>query len=175
MSDELNRVGSVNIEGSGGFDFEKFKDLLEKRFKEAMGELCQEDLLKTSSDSTSEKWKEEIKQFKYNVNKEIEEGILSRRAWGEPVIVIARDDGVRMTPVMTTTLDELSIQLQDALDNFKLASLSDSFEKLSSLATPSDEEPQLTDSQIRKMLKYEKNPMRIKQLNKMLSGKRKRG
>lgn len=36
------------------------------------------------------------------------------------------------------------------------------------------EESELTDSQIRKQLKYEKNPMRIKQLNKMLS-KKKRG
>ena len=33
---------------------------------------------------------------------------------------------------------------------------------------------QLTDVQIRKQLKYEKNPMRVKQLNKMLSGRRKK-
>ncbi len=37
-----------------------------------------------------------------------------------------------------------------------------------------DNTPHLTDSQIRKQLKYEKNPMRIKQLNKMLSRKKRR-
>lgn len=46
--------------------------------------------------------------------------------------------------------------------------------KLSEFCDTSDDTPNLTDSQIRKMLKYEKNPMRIKQLNQMLSGKKKR-
>lgn len=46
--------------------------------------------------------------------------------------------------------------------------------KLSVYCDTSDDAPNLTDSQIRKMLKYEKNPMRIKQLNQMLSGKKKR-
>lgn len=46
--------------------------------------------------------------------------------------------------------------------------------KLSEYYDTSDDTPNLTDSQIRKMLKYEKNPMRIKQLNQMLSGKKKR-
>lgn len=36
------------------------------------------------------------------------------------------------------------------------------------------EESELSDAQIRKQLKYEKNPMRIKQLNKMLSKKKRR-
>ena len=33
-------------------------------------------------------------------------------------------------------------------------------------------DPVLSDSQIRKQLKYEKNPMRVKELNKMLYGKK---
>lgn len=37
-----------------------------------------------------------------------------------------------------------------------------------------DDEVFLSESQIKKMLRYEKNPMRIKQLNKMLYGRKKR-
>lgn len=37
-----------------------------------------------------------------------------------------------------------------------------------------EDEAFLSESQIKKMLKYEKNPMRIKQLNKMLYGRKKR-
>lgn len=89
-----------------------------------------------------------------------------------PILIV--DVNKKTVVLSDTTIDESAEELQNAL-KLSIARLteSDTFEQLSSLAaSPEEDISGLTDSQIRKMLKYEKNPMRIKQLNKMLSGKK---
>ena len=46
------------------------------------------------------------------------------------------------------------------------------YDELSSEIDDSNDSEYLSAEQIKKMLKHEKNPMRIKQLNKMLYGRR---
>ena len=48
------------------------------------------------------------------------------------------------------------------------------YDELSSEISDSNDSEYLSAEQIKKMLKHEKNPMRINQLNKMLYGRRKK-
>lgn len=66
------------------------------------------------------------------------------------------------------TASLLSIMNIEAVTRLQLA-----FEPFKKLLPEPEEEPGLSEAQIKKQLKYEKNPMRIKQLNIMLNKKRK--
>lgn len=66
------------------------------------------------------------------------------------------------------TASLLSIMDIEAVTRLQLA-----FEPFKKLLPEPEEEPGLSEAQIKKQLKYEKNPMRIKQLNIMLNKKRK--
>lgn len=61
----------------------------------------------------------------------------------------------------------------EKLSDFVLIEKAKNTESLSALFPEPEEEPGLSEAQIKKQLKYEKNPMMIKQLNIMLNKKRK--
>lgn len=66
------------------------------------------------------------------------------------------------------TVSLLSIMNIEPVTRLQLA-----FEPMKKFLPEPEEEPGLSEAQIKKQLKYEKNPMRIKQLNIMLNKKRK--